>query len=147
VIEEKKLNKELSRLLRLPFAPQSKEEIDGLMGEYRRIACRDAQSLAHFLGAVDHLVDTSSRVPPPAALKEAILETPVPEREKAPLGCEICNGSGWRSFQKMVHPSGVDAYLADFATFCGCERGQWMKAKEQERKAEVSAKGNKCKTA
>ena len=136
MIDEKKLTKELKRLMKLPFAPQNSEDAEQLMAEYRRIARRDARSLAHFLRAVDHLVDTSSRVPPPAMLANAILETPVPEREKAPMGCEICQGNGWQSFTRMVGKQ-----LLDYADFCVCDLGQFLRNAEIKRKQERSSKG------
>jgi hypothetical protein len=140
MIEEKKLDKELKRLLKLPFAPQDEEEIDSLMAEYRRIAQRDAKSLAHFLRAVDRLIDSASRVPPPAELVQSLRETPVPEREAAPLGCGTCNGTGWRSFQKWVSPAGVEPYMADYADFCACDRGIFMRKADAARKEEQAAK-------
>lgn len=54
-------------------------------------------------------------------------------RPKAPLGCEICQGSGWRSY---VHPVNGN----DYADFCPCARGQWMRSMERQRKEEAKAK-------
>ncbi len=59
---------------------------------------------------------------------------------KAPLGCEVCRGSGWKSFQRPVSIASVAPYTADYADFCDCSRGQWMRMMERQRKEESAAK-------
>ena len=72
-----------------------------------------------------------------------VAEEMAEDKARAPMGCEVCRGSGWRSFQKQIEPIPGQPYMADYATFCTCERGQWMKAADDRRKAEARAKAEK----
>jgi hypothetical protein len=71
-------------------------------------------------------------------------ELKVESAPKAPMGCELCKGSGWQSFQKHVDPlnDGI-GYMADYAKPCSCDRGRWMDAERKRRKAEADAKKGK----
>ncbi len=75
--------------------------------------------------------------------EEMRIERVEEKRPKAPLGCEVCQGSGWQSFQRMVSPGGVVPYLADYADFCACARGVWMRQCEKDRKLEAAEKKKK----
>ena len=81
--------------------------------------------------------DSSSWCPTPHDLRNIAGEMR-DKAKKAPFGCEVCQGSGWRSYQHPVN-------LNDYADFCDCARGRWMRQAEQDRKTEANAnpKGKK----
>lgn len=92
---------------------------------------------------VRECVDSSSWCPTPHDLRNIAGELR-DKAKKAPLGCQVCQGSGWRSFQKHVDPlNDGKGYMADYADFCDCERGRWMRQCEKDRKTEAATKKGK----
>lgn len=77
--------------------------------------------------------DISQWCPSPHDIRNVARELHERAKPKAPLGCEVCRGSGWRSY---VHPVNGN----DYADFCECSRGQWMRSMERQRKEEAAAK-------
>lgn len=135
MITDKVLNAQIARLMRLPFAPADEEDAKALAIEYRRVLRSSVQSDEHLRAVADFLIDRCEKVPPPAQVSNAAIEVSDPGSQKAPLGCDVCRGSGWKSFSRTAHtPAG--SYMADYADFCDCDRGVWMREIERQRKAE-----------
>lgn len=128
---ENAIRRQLKRLYRLPFAPAD-EDIKPINDELQRIIRRDCKSDAHLGAVTDHLMDTAQRFPTVADLAAAFRDIDPPElpdysTDRGPMGCEACQGSGWRSYQKHVTlPNGV-GYVAEFADFCDCAKGRWKR--------------------
>jgi hypothetical protein len=125
MLNEKKFEAQINRLVRLPFMPKEDEELKALKTEYRRLL-RNCRTDAHVDLVVTHLVDHSPRVPSPADLLEAINSINSPETTKSPFGCELCMGTGFVQTQRPAAPPGVLPYTADVAEYCDCPRGRWL---------------------
>ena len=129
---------QIKRLMRLPFAPGAPEDAKALTEEFRRVL-RSCISEAHLGAVIDSLMDSCTRVPSPAEVAEAVRTVTAPDRAKAPLGCGTCQGTSWYSYTKRITSvCGTQDY--DFADFCSCERGVWMRQMEKTRKEEEAAK-------
>ncbi len=119
MIAETVLNRQMRRLMNLPYTPTDPEKLGESMRELKRIVDRDVRSDEHLSAIIDTLIDHAAAFPPPSALVEAIEHTPDPSMAKGPLGCSGCKGTGWYSYTRNGY---------DFAKFCACELGQWKRA-------------------
>lgn len=121
---EKLLNQQIKRLMSLPFAPSADEDARLVTNEFRRVLQGNCRTDAHLEAVVTHLMNLASRIPPPAEVLAACGAVSAPESTQAPNGCAACGGTGFKRFTRTVHtPAG--AYEADYASPCGCARGQW----------------------
>jgi hypothetical protein len=128
--------KQIKRLFDLPFAATNQpgdEAATRVKGEFGRVIERAECSGVWLEAVVDRLMATAQRFPPPAELATAIEDTPRPETQKAPMGCDDCHGSGWHHFTQRVKTA-AGSYEADVCQFCHCSLGQWKRAAEQARK-------------
>ena len=131
MLSETETKKQIKRLMLLPFRPTEREESAELQREYRRVLSR-CLSDQHLVAVVDYVIDSSVRCPPPADLARALDVVAPPEKAKAPMGCEVCKGTGWEHFEQTAYTMAGN-YTADYCRFCSCERGQWMKKSEEQR--------------
>lgn len=131
MISAQMTKRQVARLLRLPFAPSSPEDLRGVGEEFQRVlraCCADDQ---HCLAVVDAVIDAIPRMPAPADIVEKAREIPARDT-RGPMGCQTCHGTGWEVFDPPGRYSYVD--------FCKCERGRWMKESEQQREHEKASK-------
>jgi len=127
MLTKRAVEDQIKRLSRLPFMPVEQEDRAGLVKEWKRAIELGCSADRHVVAVVDYLIDHLSKVPAPAEIVAACREIAAPDRLKAPLGCEICQGSGYKHFERRVEPAGVAAYRADVSDYCDCSRGVWMR--------------------
>jgi hypothetical protein len=108
----------LSCLDKYPALPMAQKELRQTL---RRISDTDAKFLQRLIGDV---IDTHTVCPKPMDLIQ------VAERMRRPtmrsLGnpdCQVCNGSGWESFTKMVKIGNMQPYEANVSRPCKCRAG------------------------
>jgi hypothetical protein len=136
------LKKQLSRLMRLPYMPRDPDSIKGLSLEFTRVLRGCCRSDIHCALVVDAVMDAPrDRVLAPGDVIEAARSVVSPDAS-GPPGCLRCAGTGWFSFQREVMTAAGE-YLADYASFCRCARGHWMRESDQRRKEESMAKSNR----
>ena len=129
MISDAHLTKQLRRLLRLPFAPSEPEDQKAYIDEWKRVLRPRLLTEAHCTAVVDRLMESSSRIPSVAEVIEAAEQVPAPDAQKAPLGCEECNGIGFVIVERG------DTSAADF---CRCGLGEFKRASEARRRAEAA---------
>lgn len=141
-VTEKCLNQQIKRLMRLPFAPAERDDIQAVAEEFKRVLKTRVVTDAHCAAVIDHLMAHAQRCPPPAEVIEAAERVEAPDAVKAPMGCQQCHGSGFRSFTRKVK-AGVHEYEAEIADFCQCALGEFKRAGEARDKAEREAKSRR----
>ena len=137
------MRKQVGRMLRLPYAPLDPADLKGLADEFARVLHSVCDVDAHCAAVVDAVIDSTDRVPAPATIRSVAATIPAPNHKGPQTECSICDGSGWQSFVRSVTIPAVGSYMADFADFCPCARGQWMRDCEKKRKEEAAAKAKK----
>ena len=134
MVNKKSLEDQISRLLRLPYAPSEARDAKELRGEFRSVLV-NCSSDAHLVAVVDSLVRTRqndgrggeiARVPAPADVHATVVQITPPERTRLPSGCGHCV-DGFQQFQRVVNPPGVEHYMADVSDYCDCSLGQFLK--------------------
>lgn len=113
-------DQQISRLSCLDKFPQIPAGQKELRHTLRRISDTDQKFLERLIGEV---VDTHTACPKPLEL------VALAEKMRRPIlkslgnpDCEVCRGSGWESFRKLMELGGVEPYMADFARPCKCRR-------------------------
>jgi hypothetical protein len=126
------INEQARRLLRLPFAPDKDEDEAGWRKEFSRIIKSRCDNDEHVIAVVTRLMETSHRCPEPAAVVDACIEVETPAPDKAPGGCELCQGLGFQQYEKR-DKFGSSVSVADY---CICGLGQWLKVKHRQYREE-----------
>lgn len=104
MITEKHLSAQIKRLLRLPFAPSELEDARAIAEEYAR-HLRRLRSAEEVVNAVDLVMGSAIRCPPPAEVAQAV-DSVRQEHErrraeqqeppwKRPVQCGDCQDTGW----------------------------------------------------
>jgi hypothetical protein len=119
--------------MHLPFAPKDEDEKKGVTVEFERVIKAGCRTDRHVTAVIDNLMDHSATIPAPAAIMEACQATVAPENQKAPLGCEICRGSGFKHLERGVY---------EYCAFCVCDLGRWKNDAYEQRKAAAREKGH-----
>jgi hypothetical protein len=139
MIQSKTIEAQISRLLRLPFAPTDPQESKYLRTEYRAVLA-DCRSESHLVAVCDYLVRNRqndgrggeiARVPAPADVHAAVVQVPDPINTRAPGGCGHCFGG---FIQIAVR--GLSC-----ADYCDCSLGQFLREGHR-RYFEERASGN-----
>jgi hypothetical protein len=105
----------LSGLAKYPALPKAQQELRHAL---RRITESDIEFLHRLISEV---VDTHSICPTPSDLIQ--IAGAKRHRAQQSIGkpdCEECHGSGFVSFTRRVHVTGMDPYEADFSRPCAC---------------------------
>ena len=123
------LNKQLKRLLRLPFAPSDPDEGKAYLDEWKRVLRPRLLTEAHCTAVVDRLMESSSRIPSVAEVIEAAEQVPAPDAQKAPDGCGACKGTGFVILERGITSA---------ADFCRCGLGEFKRASDARRRAEAA---------
>jgi hypothetical protein len=135
VVNKKALEDQISRLLRLPYAPSEARDAKELRGEFRSVLV-NCSSDAHLVAVVDSLVRTRqndgrggeiARVPAPADVHAAMSQVCPPEHAKAPSSCGKCAG-GFIQLERMMKIGGLEAARYPFADYCECALGEFLRA-------------------
>jgi hypothetical protein len=86
----------------------------------------------HAKRIIGYLIDTCKFCPVPADFHSAMAA--VPSREKIPVGCEQCDGSGWEPVKNgtITDPDTGKQLIADGYRRCSCPKGRYMLAKQKE---------------
>lgn len=110
----------MSQLAGFPLVPAAQLE-------YRRVLRRIAETDKAFLhNLISDVIDSTTVCPTPAELIQwagAIKHRAHPTAGGA-SGCEICGGSGYITFLRRVHVSGLGSYETEFAEPCKCRGGK-----------------------
>jgi hypothetical protein len=140
MLARKIVDKQLSRLSGLDFAPRGENAVDAIT-EVRTALAASAISEEQAKRILDLWLAEHVEYPKPAdiyTLGQQVRQQAV--NDSAPRGCERCHGTGYHSFVRRVQ-----AYRGEFGTYeaeccehCTCPLGVWRAQKHAERRAEAA---------
>jgi hypothetical protein len=106
----------LGGLSKYPALPRAQQELRATL---RKISDSDKVFIERLISAC---VDTNEFCPTPAELLRRATEmrSLTPKKTLGNLDCEVCQGSGWESFERMVTLGSLEPYMGQFARPCKC---------------------------
>jgi len=130
MLSERALSTQVGRLMGLPFAPTDRDGIAGAIAEFKRVLRSGCKSDAHLVAVVDHIMDSSPRIPPPAEVLAACAEVRPTDSGGLPAPCERCrdNHSGGNWIDYGLDSDGNERGWGR----CNCERGQALRALDRQ---------------
>lgn len=141
MISQSQMKKQLARLMRLPYMPREPESLKGMADEFTRVLRGCCRSDVHCAMVVDAVMDAPrERVLSPGDIVETSRSVVSPDLI-GPPGCNLCEGTGWFSFERPLTTPAGD-YVADYADFCACLRGKWMRESEIQSESGSACQGD-----
>ena len=143
MVNKKSLEDQISRLLRLPYAPSEARDAKELRGEFRSVLV-NCSSDAHLVAVVDSLVRTRqndgrggeiARVPAPADVYAAMRQVHYPAETKPYIPrCQECRDYGFTGVDRAIDDSGwwTAGVAFRIGLACKCSIGRWFQEAQAE---------------